>query len=148
MSHTIHWSNQAKEHILPNYGTKRAKCFKRIVSYDYRDRLGNPSSMLGLQADVLYPNALAAVVAQGDSLLPSPDERNAVGCTGNQLDRKFPFEPRVPVALPLIQYPTPTRNKLVAEEHDACAQPVLNWEKYIQDLHYSIKGINVLKPVG
>lgn len=157
MSHTVHWSNNVKEHTMPNYGSKNSKFFKRYVPDLFREKLGFPTSSLSFQADVLYPNALASVTKlyedQNATIVPDPVVSSGIpsvltGCKGNRLDNPFPLEPRVPVALPLVQYPTRTDNSEELNEHDACAVPVLNWEKYILNFHDQAKQFTEVKPLG
>lgn len=107
-------------------------------------KIGNITPSLCFQADVFYPNALAAVCAAAgdnvDHVQESPSSGpipRATGCRGNQIGQDFPLESRLPVAIPLVQYPTMTAD-LFLDQCDLCATPVLNWEKYMETLKVTL----------
>jgi hypothetical protein len=110
--------------------------------YSFSEKIGYITPSLCFQADVFYPNAIAAVKASDDNLLgevPMGGGIIASGCRGNQIQRDFPLESRLPVAVPLIQYPSKT-SEYFLDQMDLCAVPVLNWEMYIETLKITLKG--------
>jgi len=125
---------------LPNTSKTNIKVVDFLYSrdskdtcYQYEHKIGGLTPSVCLQEDVLYPNAMGALA---DPLAQVGDQY-AVGCRGHQIGRKFPFEPVLPVAIPLVQYPSPTRS-IFPEQHDMCARPVLNWEDYITQCDRSV----------
>jgi hypothetical protein len=141
MAFTVHWANHTSERYLIRDETMDLPTYAVVpTSKRYRQKIGSITPALSVQGDVLYPNALASLSRQLQGSVPEgelgPGSSAAVGSKGNQFDNEFPYEPRVPVALPMIQYPTNTRGPK-REEQDMCALPVLNWENYIKNFNGS-----------
>lgn len=129
MAFTLHWPNIYSHRYQENDRWYKSKLLYSLL----KDRMCVLTPTLSIQSDVLYPNALASVRDSGSSTFPHPA---APGCVGNQIDNSFPFESRIPVALPFVMYPTKA-NGTSYNELDICALPVLNWEKYTKRVRSS-----------
>ena len=121
MAFVVHWPN--------TYCEQWNGRLMKAPSEEFRAKIGSLTPVLYLQRDVIFPNAMAGVqVPMEEVRFGTPI---APGCVGNQVDNEFPLAPRLPVTLPMIQYPTNTRGP-TWQEQDMCALPVLNWETYVK----------------
>jgi hypothetical protein len=141
----LNWCNRDFLNATKHYSAKNIYGIHPQNSmYAYSQKIGNISPSLCFQADVFYPNAIASMrhasLIDGKLEHFQADEESifATGCRGNQVQRDFPLESRVPVVVPLIQYPSPASD-LFIDQVDICAQPVINWENYIEQLKMVIQ---------